>query len=91
MRDVGLKQSIATEMQAIYKQSLIKIPQCSDAANMRYVWMVEKLIPQSASKHPHSYKAYREAAQVILANYFEICDIYEHPSTIATAQAYSLL
>lgn len=90
-RDIGLKQSIANEMQEIYKQSLSEIPESTDAANIRYVWMVEKLIPQSATKHPHSFKAYREAAQVILASYFEICDIYEHPSTIATAQAYSLL
>lgn len=84
-RDVGLKQSIATEMQEIYKESRNKIPESNEAANMRYVWMVEKLIPESASKHPHSFKAYREAAQVILANYFEICDIYEHPSTITAS------
>lgn len=83
VRDVGLKQSIATEMQEIYKESLSKIPDSDDAAaNTRYVWMVERLIPKSANAHPHTFKAYREAAQVILANYFEICDIYEHPNTI---------
>ncbi|MFA7239626.1 MAG: ABC-three component system protein [Sulfuricellaceae bacterium] len=84
-RDVGLKQSIAFEMQEIYQESLSQIPQQDDAANIRYVWMVEKLIPKLANQHPHTFKAYREAAQVILANYFEICDIYEHPSTITTA------
>lgn len=84
-RDVGLKQSIATEMQDIYKESCVAIPNnADDVANMRYVWMMEKLIPKTAS-HPHSRKAYREAAQVILANYFEICDIYEHPNTITSS------
>jgi hypothetical protein len=83
-RDIGLKQSIAIEMQEIYEESKMVIPNDFDAANMRYVWMIEKLIPENAKKHPHSLKAYREAAQVILAKYFEICDIYEHPSTITT-------
>jgi hypothetical protein len=84
-RDVGLKQSISVEMQEMYRESLTQIPNSDNAANTRYVWMVEKLIPKFASQHPHTFKAYREAAQVILANYFEICDIYEHPSTITTA------
>lgn len=84
-RDIGLKQSIATEMQEIYKESCSKIPNDADAvANTRYVWMMEKLIPKTVC-HPHSRKAYREAAQVILANYFEICDIYEHPGTITSS------
>lgn len=84
-RDIGLKQSIATEMQEIYSESLATIPSnADDVANMRYVWMMEKLIPKTVS-HPHSRKAYREAAQVILANYFEICDIYEHPGTITSS------
>jgi hypothetical protein len=81
-RDIGLKQSIATEMQEMYEESKKIIPDSIEDANIRYVWMVEKLIPENAKKHPHTLKAYREAAQVILAKYFEICDIYEHPSTI---------
>lgn len=82
--DIGLKQSIAVEMQDIYKESRAAIPSnADDCANTRYVWMMENLIPKNVT-HPHSLKAYREAAQVILAKYFEICDIYEHPSTIAS-------
>lgn len=85
-RDAGLKQSIAIEMQEMYERSCKAIPNnIEDATNMRYVWMIEKLIPDDAKKHPHTLKAYREAAQVILAKYFEICDIYEHPSTITSS------
>ncbi|VFN06678.1 MAG: hypothetical protein BECKG1743F_GA0114225_112723 [Candidatus Kentron sp. G] len=46
--------------------------------------MVEQLIPDAMGKHPHSMKAYREAAQIILSKYFETCDAYEHPNS-ATA------
>lgn len=81
-RDIGLKQSIATEMQEMYEESKKIVPNSIEGANIRYVWMIEKLIPENAKKHPHTLRAYRETAQVILAKYFEICDIYEHPSTI---------
>jgi hypothetical protein len=85
-RNIGLKQSIASEMQDIYKESRIAIPEdVEDSPNISYVWMMEKLIPENAKSHPHTLKAYREASQVILAKYFEICDIYEHPSTITSS------
>lgn len=82
-RDLGLQQSIAMELQDMYKESKKIIPDSIEAANIRYAWMMEKLIPENVKQqHAHSHKAYRDAAQVILAKYFEICDIYEHPSTI---------
>jgi hypothetical protein len=87
--DIGLRQEIAQEMKELYGKSCDTIPDRSedapsteDVPSTRYVWMVEQLIPRAAWKHPHSIKAYREAAQVVLAKYFEACDIYEHPSTI---------
>jgi hypothetical protein len=84
-REAGLKQSIAIEMQEIYEESCTEIPNdIEDSANIRYGWIMEKLIPENANNHPHTDDAYRVAAQVILAKYFEICDIYEHPSTITT-------
>ena len=52
---------------------------------MRYVWLVESLIPNSIPQHPHTMKAYRQAAQVIIAKYFETCDAYEHPNSINPA------
>ncbi|MBU0676177.1 MAG: hypothetical protein KJ950_16180 [Proteobacteria bacterium] len=85
-RDVGLSQSIAKEINALYKKGKNVIPDSEDnAPNIRYVWMVDQLIPDSMKKHPHSMKAYREAAQVILSKYFETCDAYEHPDSTLTA------
>lgn len=81
---VNLKQAISEEIKALYSESRNRIPDGEeDAPNIRYVWMVEELIPPAIRKaHLHSLKAYREASQVVLAKYFEACDIYEHPDTI---------
>ena len=83
----GLKQEIAQDMKKLYNESCLKIPErAENVANIRYAWMVEKLIPSKvqteAKEYPHSLKAYREAAQVVLAKYFEACDIYEHPESV---------
>jgi hypothetical protein len=45
---------------------------------------VDKLIPPSMHEHPHSVAAYRCAAELVLAKYFETCDAYEHPGNLAT-------
>jgi len=83
-RDVGLAQKIALEINELYNQSKSAIPDSSEAPNERYVWLVEKLIPQVMRQHPHSLYAYRQAAQVIIAKYFESCDAYEHPNSFDT-------
>lgn len=85
-RDPGLQQSIGEEIRHLYDESKTVIPsEDLDVANIRYVWMVDKLIPDGMREHPHSMKAYREAAQIVLAKYFETCDAYEHPERIITA------
>nr|WP_279342403.1 ABC-three component system protein [Geotalea sp. SG265] len=81
-RDTGLAQKIAIEINALYQQSKDVIPDSADAPNERYVWLVDSLIPSSIPHHPHTMKAYRQAAQVIIAKYFETCDAYEHPNSI---------
>lgn len=79
----GLKQEIAQDMKELYNESCVEIPdRAENAANTRYVWMVERLIPPAAQEHPCFLKAYREAAQVVLAKYFEACDIYEPPDSV---------
>lgn len=84
-RDVGLSQSISKEVASLYTESKRTILDSQDSApNIRYVWMVERLIPEKMKKHPHSMKAYREAAQVILSKYFETCDAYDHPNSAVT-------
>lgn len=84
-RDVGLAQKIAAEISELYIQSKVAIPDSDTAPNVRYVWLVENLIPKSIPQHPHTMKAYRQAAQVIIAKYFETCDAYEHPNSINPA------
>lgn len=79
-----LQQSIAKQINLLYNQTKKDIPNTDpEAANIRYVSMVEKLIPQNL--HCHSKKAYREAAQIILAKYFEACDIYDHPDSFTAS------
>jgi len=84
-RDIGLAQQIAVEIRELYKKSTTIIPDSADAPNERYVWLVEGLIPAAMRQHPHSLVAYRLAAQVIIAKYFETCDAYEHPNSINPA------
>lgn len=84
-RDIGLAQKVAAEINGLYLQSKDAIPDSDDAPNERYVWLVENLIPKSIPQHPHTMKAYRQAAQVIIAKYFETCDAYEHPNSFNPA------
>lgn len=86
MRDPGLSQAIAKDISLLYEQSKEIIPATEiPAADLRYVWMIDQLIPELAHKHPHSLKAYREASQVIISKYFETCDAYEHPKQLTSA------
>lgn len=79
-RDAGLQQAIAGELRKIYEDSKTRFPETDvDAPSIRYVWIVDQLIPEPMREHPHSMKAYREAAQIIMATYFETCDVYDHP------------
>jgi len=81
LRGQHLAQAIAQELRQLYAQSLEKFADDLDGQPaLRYVWLVEQLIPPQARAHPHSLKAYREAAEVVLAKYFESCDIYAQPS-----------
>lgn len=85
VRDPGLKQEIAQEINRLYNESKLAIPDSeSEAPNMRYVWMVDQLIPKKMKNNVHSMKAYREASQVILTKYFETCDAYENPNSSST-------
>lgn len=85
-RGSGLQQLVAGEIKDLYKRSTTAIPDSDgDAPNLRYVWMVEQLIPSGMRKNTHSMKAYREAAQVVLAKYFETCDAYVHPDNTVAA------
>lgn len=85
VRDPSLKQEIAEEISSLYIKSELAIPDSeSEASNMRYVWMVDQLIPARVKDNVHSMKAYREASQVILTKYFETCDAYENPNSTSS-------
>jgi hypothetical protein len=80
------QQAIAEELRRLYNESKTVIPDYApNAASVRYVWMVEQLVPSTMRRHSHSEMAYTSAAQVVLANYFETCDVYEHPARTPSA------
>lgn len=78
-RDQWLAEGIAKELRDLYAESKSVIFNLEDAADLRYVWMLEKVIPTAAHAHPHTLKAYRGAAEAILSHFFEACDVYDKP------------
>jgi hypothetical protein len=84
-RDFGLRQAVAQEIRDYYQQSKLAISDgVQDAGNRRYFWLVDRLIPPAVT-HPHSLGAYRAAAELVIAKYFETCDAYDHPVGTVTA------
>lgn len=75
-------QHIAQELDKLYRDSKKTIPDTEkDAADLRYVWMLDNIVPPDKKTHPHTWKAFQEAAEVILAHFFEACDVYDKPAT----------
>lgn len=78
-------QSIADEIHELYETCKQEIPNTEeDYPNLIYFSLVEKLVPEHIKKLNHGYSAYRTAAELILAKYFESCDTYEHPNNDTT-------
>jgi hypothetical protein len=83
---VGMAQHVAEELRSLYDESKSEIPDSAeDAPNLRYYWLIEKLVPPAARQHIHTMKAYRIAAQAVLSKYFESCDVYDHPQHLASS------
>lgn len=81
-RDPYRAQAVAQELRKLYEQSLQHVPdEAEDAAALRYTWMVENMIPPVARQNTFVLKSFREAAEVVLAKYFETCDVYAKPGT----------
>ena len=79
--DSDLKQSISEEVSRKYQESKKVISDAAeDSADLRYFWLIENLVPEVSKGNPHSLKAFWSAAELILAKYFESCDVYEDPS-----------
>ena len=82
-RGAHLAQAIAQELKRLYQDGLNEVPDnCENASAVRYIWMREQLLPKEIRIAPvHTQKSYLDAAEVVLAKYFESCDIYEKPGT----------
>ena len=79
-RDTWIAENIAEVLRGIYNECVVTIPaENGDAPALRYVLLLEKMVPEIAKSHPHSLKAYRQAAEMVVAKYFEACDVYEEP------------
>lgn len=52
--------------------------------------LAELLMPEVARNHPHSLRAYRESAYLVIAKYFEACDVFENPNSADTPKAHQL-
>ncbi|UMM63120.1 ABC-three component system protein [Aristophania vespae] len=79
LSDQWLAQSIAEELHALYEKSRETIDDVEEAADVRYVWMMKKIVPDSA-KNPYKRKALEGAAELVLAYFFESCDVYDKPT-----------
>lgn len=83
--DPSYKQSIAEEIHDMYKFYKTSIPDNEiDYPGVVYFSLVEKLIPEYVKNLDYGYAAYRTAAELILAKYFETCDVYEDPNNDIT-------
>lgn len=80
-RDQWLAEGIAQELRELYAESKVQIIDLENPADLRYLWMREKILPAAAHCHPHTLKAFHGAAEVILAHFFEACDVYDKPTT----------
>jgi hypothetical protein len=78
--DAGTRQALAQQIRAYYLESKQAIPDGEDAADERYFWLVSRLIPDQKLSNLQL-AAFRPAAELILAKYFETCDAYEHPDS----------
>lgn len=80
-RDAHLSQVVAKELRRLYTDATQKVSDGeADAPALRYLWIIERMLPpQVHNDVPVVLKAYRQAAEVVLAKYFEACDVYEKP------------
>ena len=83
-RESALGQEVAVQLGRLYEESGHNIPEREpERPALRFFWIMERMIPETASSHPHTQRAYDQAALVIMAKYFESCDIYDEPTSPA--------
>ena len=77
--DAGTKQALSQQIRGYYQESKSAIPEGDEASDDRYFWLMNKLA--SPNLPALKLSAYRSAAELVLAKYFETCDAYEHPDS----------
>jgi len=82
-RDVWWRQTVAEDIRNRY----LALP-TDLSGDEKLLLLVDALIPAVARSHPHTLKAYRESSFLVIAKYFETCDVFENPSSTATAKAH---
>lgn len=81
--EIGTKQALAQQIREYYQESKVAVPDGEDAPDERYFWLVDRIVAPSLP--PVQLTAFRTAAEMILAKYFETCDAYEHPDSNSAA------
>jgi len=82
-RDTWWRQTVAEDIRNRYM--LLEEDLSGDEKLMQ---LVDVLIPTVARNHPHTLKAYRESSLLVIAKYFETCDVFENPGSAAAAKAH---
>ncbi|WP_122897801.1 ABC-three component system protein [Acinetobacter sp. B51(2017)] len=84
----GISQEISNYIHEIYEKSKLLFNGQNDEIDLQYAWIKDEIIPPEVRNNPAQRMAlagYRSVSSIVLAKYFESCDVYEHPDSFATA------
>lgn len=80
--DDGIDQELSQTVNDIYIRAASKIPDEEEQRNeLIYLSLMNELIPNIAKDKIHSLRGYNKVAEIIIAKYFETCDVYEDPNS----------
>lgn len=82
-RDTWWRQTVAEDIRNRY----LILP-TGLTGDEKLMQLVDALIPSVARTHPHTLKAYRESSLLIVAKYFETCDVFENPNSVAASKTH---
>lgn len=77
-------QAVANAINCLYKQSMGIIPdEAEGCQDLRFMWIRQNIIPETLRGNMNNDKikatAFYAAADMIIAKYFESCDVFESP------------
>ena len=79
--DDGIAQDLANKVKDIYRELREDIPSHElNRSELIYLGMKEALVPDFAKTNKLTRLGYDSVAEVIIAKYFETCDVYEDPN-----------